>query len=62
VPVSATVSTAYNELLEFNTFAGFNTSLKPAISSTELVKNLAATGYFNRSTNTFTANSVDVVL
>jgi len=62
VPVSATVSTAYNELLEFNTFAGFNTSLKPAISSTELVKNLSATGYFNRSTNTFTANSVDVVL
>jgi hypothetical protein len=36
--------------------------LKPTISSTEPVTNLTATGYFNRSTNTFTANSVDVVL
>ncbi len=62
VPASATVTSAYSELLEFNTFAGFNTSLKPTISSTELVTNLTATGYFNRSTNTFTANSVDVVL
>jgi hypothetical protein len=62
VPASATVATAFNELLEFNTFAGFNTSLKAEISSTELVKTLTAAGYFNRSTNTFTANSVDVVL
>jgi len=62
VPISATVTTAFNELLEFNTFSGFNASLKPTISTTELVTNLTATGYFNRSTNTFTANSVDVVL
>jgi hypothetical protein len=62
VPVSTTVLTAYNELLEFNTFAGFNTGLKSTISSTVLVTRLTAAGYFNRSTNTFTANSVDVVL
>jgi len=61
VAATSTVA-AYNELLEFNTFAGFNTSLKPTISSTKLVTVLTATGYFNRSTNTFTANSVDVVL
>jgi hypothetical protein len=63
VTVAATASVAaYNELLEFNTFAGFNTSLEPFVSATELVTQLTAAGYFNRSTNTFTANSVDVVL
>jgi len=61
IAATATVG-AYNELLEFNSFAGFNTSLKPFISSTELVTRMTASGYFNRSTNTFTANSVDVVL
>jgi hypothetical protein len=61
VAATSTVA-AYNELLEFNTFPGFNTSLKSRISSTELVTQVTASGYFNRSTNTFTANSVDVVL
>jgi hypothetical protein len=47
---------------EYNSFATFVTKLERAITTAQPVLQMAANGYFDRTTNTFTANSIDVVL
>jgi hypothetical protein len=58
---------AISEIQQFNGFADFVAGVVPQYSpptgTTALpVLQFSANGYFNRSTNTFTANSIDVVL
>lgn len=64
-PSYATV--AISEIQQFNGFADFvagvmKTYSPPTGTTPVPVVQFSANGYFNRSTNTFTANSIDVVL
>ena len=61
---SAATATAPAEtaIVEYNGFATFTAKLSAAITAAQPVTQLAASGYYDRTTNTFTANSVDVVL
>jgi hypothetical protein len=61
IPATTTTS-AYNEILENNSFATFATNLNAQISATTPVIQFAANGYYNSSTQTFTATNIDVVL
>ncbi len=46
---------------EFVDFGAFVSNLGTSITTTAAVVKITATGYFDRSTNTFTANRIDVV-
>jgi len=59
--------TAISEIQQYNGFADFVAGVVPQYSppagtTAVPVLQFTANGYFNRSTNTFTANSIDVVL
>ena len=60
-PATATTP-AVTAIIEFNGFATFVANLNGIMSSAQPALQLAANGYFDRTTNTFTANSIDVVL
>jgi hypothetical protein len=61
VAATSTVA-AFNEVVEYNSFATFESKLAAQISTTTPVTQFAANGYYNRATNTFTATNIDVVL
>ncbi len=46
----------------FGSFAGFATDLATAVTAATPAVNLQARGHYDRSTNTFTADTVDIVL
>jgi hypothetical protein len=63
VTTAATSTTpAVTAIVEYNGFATFMAKLGAAITTAQPVTQLAVNGYYDRTTNTFTANNVDVVL
>ena len=63
VTTAATSTTpALTTIVEYNSFATFMAKLSAAITTAQPMTHLAVNGYYDRTTNTFTANSVDVVL
>ena len=63
ITTAATATTpAVTAIAEYNSFATFVGKLNGTISTAQPAVQFAANGYFDRTTNTFTANSIDVVL
>jgi hypothetical protein len=68
-PIAVTPSyttVAISEIQQYSGFADFIAAVapqySPSVSTSLPVLQFTANGYFNRATNTFTANSIDVVL
>ncbi len=63
VTTAATSTTpAVTAIAEYNEFPKFMNNLIAKTTTAQPALQLAANGYFDRTTNTFTANSIDVVL
>ena len=63
VTTAATSTTpALTTTYEYSSFANFVTNLSSKITTALPATQLVANGYFDRTTNTFTANNIDVVL
>jgi hypothetical protein len=64
-PSTATTAgsvTSTTALYQYSSYAEFNTKLSATLGTTNLARQLEARGIYNRSTNTFTATSINFVL